>query len=267
MKKNMTYKKVVVITGASKGIGRATAQKFIESGYKVYDLSRTGVDFNGCKHIFCDVTQYHTLKDAIDEVIEENGKIDIAIANAGMGISGSVEGHTFEQIKKQIDVNLLGVSFFAKLVLDHIRASKGRILFLSSLAAEVPIPFQALYSMTKAGIKNLGMAIDNEIKPSGARACVIMPGDLATSFTSSRVKNKYENNFYKKRVDCSISKMEKDEQSGFGPEVIANHLYKLATKTNPKVVSTVGFFYKFIALLSKILPIRLKNWLIYKIYG
>lgn len=265
--KQMNSKKVVVITGASRGIGRATAEKFISHGFQAYDLSRSGQDFEGCKHIYCDVTDYKSIEIAIAQIISESGQIDTAISNAGMGISGSLEGHDPEHIKKQIDINLIGSSYFAKAVLSHIRASKGRLLFMSSLAAEVPIPFQALYSVTKAGLKSLAMALDNEIKPSGARVCAIMPGDLKTSFTASRIKNASEDIFYKDRVEESISKMEKDELSGGGPEVIANKLYKLATQNNPKVISTVGLFYKSVSVLTKILPVRIKNWLIYKIYA
>lgn len=259
--------KVVVITGASKGIGRATAEKFISEGYRAYDLSRSGKDFEGCKHIFCDVTDYESMKNAINQILTESGRIDVAISNAGMGISGSVEGHSPQQIEKQISINMTGSCYFANLVLEAIRKSKGRLLFLSSLASEVPIPFQALYSMTKSGIKTLAMALDNEIKPSGARVCAVMPGDLATNFTASRIKNEMEDAFYHSRVNESVSKMEEDEQSGKGPEIIANHLYMLASQKNPKVISTVGIFYKTISVLAKILPVRLKNWLIYKIYA
>ena len=226
----MTRKKVTVITGASRGIDRATAEKFISHGYQVYDLSRSGQDFNGCKHIYCDVTDYKTIEDAISQIISQSGHIDVAISNAGMGISGSLEGHEPAHIKKQIDINLTGSAYFAKAVMKHIRESKGRLLFLSSMAAEVPIPFQALYSMTKSGIKTLAMAIDNEIKPSGARDCAVMPGNLATSFTASRIKNLSEADFYKTRVQSSVSKMEEDEQTGGGPEIIANQLFTLATQ-------------------------------------
>lgn len=263
----MNPKKVVVITGASKGIGRATAKKFIKAGYIVYDLSRSGVEFDGCRHIYCDVVEYSTIEAALDKIINECGRIDIAISNAGIGISGSLEGHSYEMINMQINTNILGATYFAKLVLKHIRETKGRLIFISSLAADVPIPFQSVYSMTKAGLKSLAMSLDNEIRPSGARACVIMPGDLSTSFTISRIKNEYEEDFYETRVKNSVSKMEKDELSGAGPEIIADYLYQLAKKNNPKVVSSVGSFYKFISFISKILPVRLKNLLIYRIYA
>lgn len=263
----MANKKIVVITGASKGIGFATAAKFISEGYFVYDLSRSGLDYPNCKHINCDVTDFRSVDKAIKEVIEDVKRIDVAISNAGMGISGSVEANRYEDIERQIDVNLTGSAYFTKAVLPYIRECKGRILYMSSLAAKVPIPYQAIYSVTKSGVKSLAMTIDNEIKRSGARACAVMPGDLATNFTASRVKNLSEPEFYKTRVENSVSKMEKDELSGKGPEVIANKLYKLATAKNPKVVSTVGLFYKTVSVLANILPVRLKNYLIYKIYA
>lgn len=263
----MSNNKVVVITGASKGIGRATAIKFANNSYKVYDLSRSGKDDEISTHIYCDVTNPLDIENAINEVIKREGRIDVAISNAGMGISGSVEGHKYEHIKRQIDINFLGSAYFLRSVMKYIRESKGRILFMSSLAADIPIPFQSIYSATKAAIKNMAQSIDNELKGSGARACALIPGDLSTNFTASRIKNEIEDQFYSKRVNVSVAKMEKDELTGKGPEVIAERLYHLATAKNPKVISSVGLFYKSMSVLEKVLPVRFKNWLIYKIYG
>ncbi|MDO4778707.1 MAG: SDR family NAD(P)-dependent oxidoreductase [Tissierellia bacterium] len=259
--------KVVVITGASKGIGRSTSEKFRKEGYKVYDLSRSGETDNISEHIHCDVSDFEQVDNAIKYVIEKEKKIDIAISNAGFGISGSVESTDYDKIKKQIDVNFNGAAYFARAVLPYIRESKGRILFLSSVAGQIPLPFQSMYSATKAAILSLAMSLDNEIKISGARALALMPGDLSTNFTASRLKNLYEPDFYRDRVERSVSKMEKDEKSGKSPDYIANKLYILATKSNPKVAVSAGIFYKFALLLVKLLPVRIFNNIIGKIYS
>lgn len=260
-------RKVVVITGASKGIGRATAKKFSKEGYIVYDLSRTGVSDNVCNHIDCDISDFNQVNLAIEKIIQKEDRIDIAISNAGFGISGSMEACDYDMIKKQIDVNFTGSSFFAKCVLKYIRKSQGRILFMSSVAAVVPIPFQSLYSATKSAILTLAIALDNELKGSKARSIALMPGDLSTNFTSSRIKTKNEDVFYADRVERSVSRMEKDEMSGKTPEYIAQKLYKLATSKNPSCVNSVGIIYKFATLLSKVMPNRLKNWIIWNMYS
>lgn len=258
---------VVVITGASKGIGRATARIFSERGALVYDLSRSGKDEEGRIHLPCDVRSPEDVERAILEVVRRSGRIDTVVSNAGFGISGSVEGHDHENIKRQIDVNLLGSAYVAKAVLPYLRDSKGRIVFLSSVAAVVPIPFQALYSATKAGVMTLAMALDNELRGSGARALALLPGDLKTDFTRARVKNENEDAFYEARVLRSVAGMEADEQNGMSPNAVAQKIYQLATAKNPKVITTLGWKYRMALILSRELPVRLKQWIIAHLYA
>lgn len=259
--------KVAVITGASKGIGWETAQVFHSRGYMVYDLSRSGKDNDVVSHIRCDVSRAEDVDRAIGEVIRRSGHIDTVISNAGFGISGSVEGHSYDHIKRQIDVNFLGASYLAKATLPHIRASKGRIIFISSVAACVPIPFQAMYSATKAAVMTLALALDNELAGSGARALVLLPGDLQTGFTGARIKNKDEAVFYDSRVSRSVTKMEEDEQNGMTPDHIARNLYALALARRPKPMGSVGWMYRMALVLAGRLPIRLKQWIIKQMYA
>lgn len=258
---------VVLITGASKGIGRKTAEVFRAHGYEVYDLSRSGSDADGIHAIHCDVSVPEDVDRAVAEVLGRAGRIDVVVSNAGFGISGSVEGHAYDAIKRQIDVNFLGAAYVAKAVLPAIRESGGRILFLSSVAACVPIPFQALYSATKAAVMTLAMALDNELMGSGARSVALLPGDLRTNFTRARVKNRNEADFYAARVTHSVEKMEHDEENGMDPIVVAERLYALATAKNPKAISSVGFLYRTALVLAKGLPVRWQQWIIARLYA
>lgn len=260
-------KKILVITGASRGIGRNAAEIFRSNGFFVYDLSRSGISEEGIVHIDCDVTNYDDIDNAVNQVINEVGRIDVAISNAGFGISGSVEAHSYEDIEKQVRVNFMGSTFFTKAVLPYVRKSKGRILYLSSVAACVPIPFQAMYSATKAAILALALSVDTELDSSGARAIALLPGDIATDFTRGRIKNKYEPEFYAERVASSVGKMEHDEINGMKADVIGKELYRLATSTNPKPMSSVGILYRLSVVLSGILPVRLRQYIIRKMYG
>lgn len=258
--------RVVVITGASKGIGAAAGRRFAMQGCIVYDLSRSGGNKN-CRHIPCDVSRSEDIEAAISRIIRENGRIDIAVSNAGFGISGSVECTGYESIKNQIDVNFTGSACFAKAVLPHIRKSRGRLIFISSVAGAVPIPFQALYSASKAAVASLALALDNEIRPSGARVITVMPGDIATAFTASRRKNLYEDSFYEQRAAASVGRMERDELKGKGPELIAEKIYQLAVASRPALISTSGMLYRLALLLVKILPAAIYNRILFGLYG
>lgn len=207
MKTNDNIQRVAVITGASKGIGAAAGARFVKEGWLVYDLSRSRGQA-GLRHISCDVSQPEAIASAVDRIILESGRIDAALSNAGYGIAGSLEGAAYEDIKRQIEVNFTGSAYFAKAVLPHIRSSMGRLIFFSSVEGAAPIPFQALYSATKAAIINMSLALDNEIRPSGARALAVLPGDLATGFTAARKKNFAEDGFYERRLFLALFNIE-----------------------------------------------------------
>ena len=134
MKKQKT--KVVVITGGSSGIGLATVKRFAVKGHIVYELSRSGKSFDNVQHIFCDVTKEETVQSAINQVIAEQGHIDVLINNAGFGISGPIEFTKIEDAKKQFDVNFFGSLNVVKAVVPCMRKEqRGRIVFVSSVAA------------------------------------------------------------------------------------------------------------------------------------
>ena len=145
--------RTLIITGGSSGIGQAAADLFAAKGYKVYELSRHGEDRAGVTHIDCDVTSPDDCRNAAAKVATEAGKIDVLISNAGMGISGAIEFTDINEAKRQFDVNFFGAVNIAQAVLPYMRNEHdGKIIFVSSLAATFPIPYQAFYSASKAAI-------------------------------------------------------------------------------------------------------------------
>ncbi len=259
--------KVAVVTGASKGIGAALAAALARAGYRVYDLSRSGSDRAGIRHIHCDVSKHENLAQALYTVMQETGGIDLAVSNAGFGISGSLESASPEMIEAQININLCASAQFARLVLPEIRRRRGRLVLISSVAAYVPIPFQALYSATKAAIASLAMSLDNEVRGSGARVLAILPGDLATNFTANRIKSEESDSFYRERVSSSVRRMEKDEQGGKTPEWAAGQIVKVILAKNPSVCTTLGLDYKLVSFAVRFFPPRILNYVIGKLYG
>lgn len=261
--------KTVIVTGASRGIGLETAKLFAQKGYKVYALSRSGTsdptaNIVGMK---CDVTDENSVKEAFRCVFEESGSIDVLVNNAGFGISGAVEFTDEKQAKKQFDVNFFGCFLCCKAVAEYMRKSGGgRIINISSLAAELSIPFQAFYSASKAAVNSLTLALANELRPFHITVCALMPGDVKTGFTEAREKQEEKNGVYGETIKKSVAAMEKDEQNGMSAEKIAEAVLALAEKKRVKPLSTTGAKYKLVAGLSKILPASAVNRIVGMLY-
>lgn len=259
---------VVVITGGSSGIGKATAALFAQKGHTVYELSRTGKSENGVTHITADITKLEEVQAAFAEVFAREGRLDLLINNAGMGISGAVEFTELQAAKRIFDVNFFGTFLSCREALPYLRRTKGaRIINLSSVAAPIAIPFQAFYSATKAAINSLSLALANEVRPFGISVSALMPGDVQTGFTGAREKNEEGAEHYGGTIHKAVSAMEKDELSGMRPEYIAGILYKISQKRRPRALYTAGAKYKLFVVLIKILPANLINRLVGKLYG
>lgn len=260
--------KIAIVSGASSGIGKATAELLAKSGYTVYGLNRKKIELEGITFIATDLTDTKSIKAAVDEVVARHGRVDLLVNNAGMGISGSIENTSLERSKYIFDVNLFGAFELTKAVLPVMRAqNEGRIITISSLAAVFYLPFQGFYSATKAAVTALFNALQLEVKPFNIKITTIMPGDIKTDFTANREKNEDELEAYRARMEKSVAVMERDEQNGMSPSRIAREVLKQAGKKRPALNITVGAKYKFVALLAKILPPSFVNNIIYGIYG
>jgi len=268
---------IIVLTGASAGIGKATATLLMNSGHTVYALSRRGGEdvssSNGGAiiHIKADVTKPETLEKAVGDVIAKSGRIDALVCNAGNGIAGSVEDTSLDESRYQFETNFFGVVNSVKAVLPQMRAQGGgRIIAMSSVAAIVPIPFQAFYSASKSAILLYLQALSMEVKPWNIECGSVLPGDTRTDFTSSRKYTKEsqsEASAYYKTMKRSVGKMEADEQNGMAPEVIAKAVLLQLTRKHVKPALVPGFQYKAICFLMKCLPQRFRLNLVYKIYS
>ncbi len=263
----MAARGVAVVTGGSSGIGKAACSLFRDSGFTVYEFSRSGKGENGINHITADITDEKSVDAAFKRVFDEAGGIDLLVNNAGMGISGAIEFTELSSAKKIFDVNFFGTLICIKAALPYLRKSKnGRIVNMSSVAAPVAIPFQSFYSATKAAVNSLTLALRNEVKPFGIKVSAVMPGDAKTGFTDAREKNTVGSELYGEAIERAVTAMEKDERNGMTPEKVAKVVYKAATAKNPKPLYTAGGVYKLFVFLTKILPTRLFNWIVGKVY-
>ena len=202
------------------------------------------------------------------QVLDENGRIDILINNAGFGISGAVEFTETSDVQRLFDVNFFGMVRMNRAILPLMREQgHGRIVNLSSVAAPVPIPFQTYYSAGKAAVNSHTMALSNEVKPFGITVAAVMPGDIKTGFTAARQKNIIGDDIYGGRISRSVAGMEKDEQTGMDPAAAGRFIADVALKNSRKPLYTIGLAYKGAVFLTKILPARWLNGLIGMIYA
>ena len=259
--------KTLVISGGSSGIGKATASLFAERGWRVFELSRHGVSHDGITHVDCDVCDSASARTAIAQVMTMTESIDVVISNAGFGISGSVEFTDIKEAEHQMDVNFLGAVRFTQAVLPQLRAQRaGRIIYTSSVAAILAVPYQSFYSASKAAIHALALALANEVKEFGISVSVMMPGDVSTGFTDAREKNTAGEDIYR-GARKAITTMEHDERAGMQPIQMARLFYHIATCHSPRPQYVGGFGYRVLCFLERLLPKRFVNWIEYKVYS
>lgn len=258
--------RVVVITGASGGIGLAAARLFVEKGSKVYGLSRKPYDSGKVTFIPCDISDEKSVKTAFGEIYSREGRIDLLINNAGFGISGAVEFTDMADAKRQFDVNFFGMLACANAALPRMRIDGGMIINVSSVAGITPIPYQALYSASKAAINSVTRALACEVHPFPVNVTALMPGDIKTGFTAARKKELRGGDIYK-RMERSISRMERDERNGMPPESIAKRLYSISKKKKPKPLYSCGLFYKLVCSIEGLLPVRFVTWALRILYS
>lgn len=259
--------KVAIVTGSSSGIGYAVCQQLLEKSYTVYGFSRRGLAPDGVYAMSVDISDKAAVEKAVGEIFHKEGKIDILAANAGMGISGPVETASAEDVRRQMDVNFFGQVYSVQAVLPVMRQqNEGHIIFTSSVAAPIAIPYQGYYSASKAAVNSLALALRNEVKPFNIRVSIAQLGDCSTGFTDVRKKDETKADIYKS-CRSSVEAMEKDERNGYSPEYAAKAIVNIAEKSSPAPIYTVGGKYKVFTLLFRLLPARLSYFIVEKMYS
>jgi short-chain dehydrogenases of various substrate specificities len=261
-------KKIAVLTGGTSGIGMQTALALKSAGYTVYELSRRAQGVEGLNHLVADVTDEAAVKKAVDEIVAREGKIDVLVNNAGFGISGAVEFTKTEDAKRLFDTNFFGMVNMNRAVVPVMReAGQGRIVNISSVAGQIPIPFQTYYSAAKAATNSYTMALANELRPYGVTVCAVQPGDIKTGFTKAREKTVDGDDVYGGRIGRSVSRMEHDEQTGMDPAVAGKFIANVAMKKKVSPIYTIGASYSFLTFLTRLMPRKTMNKIIGAIYA
>ncbi len=259
--------KVVLITGASSGIGKATAEKLLEEGYIVYGSARKTEELESIKGIRAlklDMTDYASLEKAVEKVIHEQNRIDVLFNNAGYGQYGSVEETPIEDAKYQFDVNLFGLARLTQLVLPHMRKQKsGTIINTSSMGGKIYTPLGAWYHATKHALEGWSDCLRLEVKSFGIDVVIIEPGGIQTSWGSIAIKKMMSisgSGPYKKLMKASAERM-KSTYEGQGslspPSVIADVVSKAVASPRPKTRYVAGKYAKQLMFIRKYLGDRI----------
>ena len=252
--------KVILVTGASSGIGLACATALQAAGHTVYgstrDLKRIkSVSF---KPIELDVTNDASVKAAVAKIIKAEGKIDVLVNNAGNGVTGPAYAMPVESAKKQFEVNFFGVIRISSEVLPKmIEAGKGLVVNVSSLAGLFGLPYQGLYSASKYAIEGYSQSLRMELRNTGVKVVILNPGDFKTDFTENREKVPFpiKNEKLEAEYNTAVASMEKDESIGANPDVIAKKLIQIVDSSSPSHRYLIGAFGQTIAVtLKRVLP-------------
>jgi short-subunit dehydrogenase len=251
--------KIVLITGASSGIGKVCAEHLARKDCKVYGTSREcRLESNGFALIKMDVADDLSVKQGIDHLLEQERKIDVVINNAGIGIAGPIENTSIEYARKQFETNFFGTYRVCNAVLPQMRKQRaGLIINISSIAGLLGLPFQSLYSASKFAIEGMTEGLRMEVKRYGIRVTLLDPGDFKTNFTYNRekVEHYHPNSVYREQFDKTIAIIEKNELDGPNPQAIAKLVEKIIKTKSPRVRYTVGNFdQKLVPGLKRILP-------------
>lgn len=251
--------KVVLITGASSGIGHSIGKYLHQKGYKVYGTSRSPKEKmrDGIHFLAMDVTKPDTIQTAVSEILQQVGKIDFLINNAGMGITGPIEETPDAEIAKVFDTNYFGAIRVIKAVLPSMRKNRGGfIINITSIAGYMGLPYRGIYSATKGALELTTEAFRMELKDFNIKMTNIAPGDFATNIASGRYHAPLtKGSPYEKHYGNTLKLMNEHVDLGKDPILMAKKVYAVMQEKNPTIHYKVGAsIQKFSIALKHILP-------------
>ena len=265
-------KKVVFITGVSSGFGKQTAKLLAKERHIVYGTVRKESGSEDLVHLLkMDLTDNVSIKQAVKTVIQNEGRIDVLINNAGMHTGGPIETLPVEYFKLQMDTNFLGMVHLTREVLPVMRKQgAGTIINFSSIGGLMGLPFQAFYSASKFAIEGFSEALRMEVKQFNIKVVLINPGDFHTNNSANRrnfLSPTIINDPYHEQFEKTLAVIEKDEVNGWEPVVLARKIVKIVECKNPRQRYIIASFEQKLAVVLKyILPGKLFRKILEKHY-
>jgi NAD(P)-dependent dehydrogenase (short-subunit alcohol dehydrogenase family) len=251
-------KPIALVTGASSGIGKATAARLAAAGYKVYGTSRRAArtDQRSFEMLPLDVTSDESVAAAIAEVIRLDGRIDVLVNNAGFGVApAGAEESSIEQARAIFETNFFGIVRMTRAVVPHMRLQgSGRIINIGSVLGFLPMPYGALYAATKHAIEGYSESLDHELRTRGIRVSVIEPAYTKTPFDANFLEPDAKLDAYRE-IRAAVSQRVKEVMTTADePGVVAAVVLKAATAAHPKLRYTAGGLASRLRLLRRFAP-------------
>jgi len=269
--RNETNNKIALITGASSGMGKDFSLRLLDEGYIVYGAARriermSDIKDAGGHAIKLDITDDSSIVSAVDQIINEQGRIDILINNAGYGSYGAIEDVPIKEAKRQFEVNIFGLARLTQLVLPHMRKNHfGKIINISSIGGKVFAPIGGWYHATKHALEGLSDCLRFETKQFGIDVIIIEPGGVETEWSDIALNSAMEHS-----GSSVYSETAKGLQKLFGtfkkqasPKVITKVVVKALRTKKPKARYSAGTAAKPLLFLKKILPDKMFDNLLY----
>jgi NAD(P)-dependent dehydrogenase (short-subunit alcohol dehydrogenase family) len=265
-----TQQRTVFITGASTGIGRATAELFLQKGWQVWGSSRKGIlpwEHANLHPVLLDLADPGSIQEAARFFLEKGRRLDVLINNGGGGIFAAWEDMSSADIRSQFEILVFGPMELTRLLLPALKESRGCLINVTSLAASFPIPFLATYSAAKAAWSNATQGLQLELKGSGVRIIDLQPGDIRTDFHQSMGKRTLSPEYAEQGERC-YQYIEQTMASSPLPHGVADKILDLAGQEKPEPVAAVGsFFQSSLAPFGKrFLPQSLLNLILRRLY-
>ncbi len=271
------HQRTVLITGAGSGIGRAVAERLARAGFRVVGTTRDAAraasleeaaraaDWSA-RYLPLELTSPASIN-ALADTVAADGGVDVLILSAGSGVFGAVEHVATDLVVWQFAVNVLGPLELTRLLLPGLRARRGRVIWVGSLAGRISLPFQAHYSATKAAVASVSDALRMELRPHGVEVTCIEPGDFATGFTAARTIVAPPGSVYRAAQERCLKAVVAQEQSGPGPEWVARIVENVCRQARPPARRPVGPLARTTCLILRLVPDRVREFIVRSHYA
>jgi NAD(P)-dependent dehydrogenase (short-subunit alcohol dehydrogenase family) len=256
----MSNQRVVLITGASSGVGQATARLLAQQGHKVFGTSRSPTaaePFANLTMVPLDVRSDASVAACVNAVSSQAGRLDVLVNNAGYELGGALEEHSIEEAKAQFETNFFGLVRMTKAVLPLMRRQKqGQIVNISSLSGVAPIPFMGMYSASKWAVEGFTEGLRMELKPLNIRVSQIEPGFLRSPMMDKRQVVAEGIGDYEPWRQRAFKAIRDAEEKGLHPERVAEAVSKILASPAPRLRYVVGRQANVVSRLKRFFPER-----------